>query len=160
MCAFLCVNAAMFLGICDLCVTFCVEYHTQRVHIHCRIQFWHICFTPPSLSLSLSLSLFQSPSFSHPPTPQSITLSHTLLIGWIVLNGKKEKGGKKERERWGGYEREIDGGVIGWEKEGDWKREREREIEREKGEWNRCAKIVSYNEYELSVRWRGLGRGM
>ena len=48
---------------------------SQRVHIHCRIQFWHICFTPPSLSLYLSLSLFQSPSFSHPPTPQSITLS-------------------------------------------------------------------------------------
>ena len=52
--------------------------------------------------------------------------------GWIVLNGKKEKGGKKRRERkrerrgskreremkrvW---EREIDGGVSGREKEGD-----------------------------------------
>ena len=36
--------------------------------------------TSVSLPL-LSLSLFQSPSFSHPQTPQSITLSHTLLIG-------------------------------------------------------------------------------
>ena len=70
---------------------------SQRVHIHCRIQFWHICFTPPSLSLSLSLS-FHSPSFSHPLTLPSISLSHTLLIGRIVLNGKKKKGGKGERE--------------------------------------------------------------
>ena len=36
--------------------------------------------TSVSLPL-LSLSLFQSPSFSHPKTPQSITLSHTPLIG-------------------------------------------------------------------------------
>ena len=42
------------------------------------IQFWHICFTTPSLFLSLSL--VQSPSFSHPLTPPSISLSHTLLI--------------------------------------------------------------------------------
>ena len=75
-------------------------HNAQRVHIHCRTQFWHIWFTAPSLSLYLSL--FHSPSFSHTPTPQSITLSHTLLIGWIVLNGKKE------REKRGGYERERD----------------------------------------------------
>ena len=67
-------------------------HHREFIFI-VGIQFGHICFTPPSLSL------FQSPSFSHPPTPKSITLSHTLLIGWIVLNGKKEKGVKKERER-------------------------------------------------------------
>ena len=122
------------------------KWHHHRVFIFIvGIQFWHICFTLPSLSL------FLSPAFSRPLTPQSITLSHTLLIGWIVLNGKKEKGGKKERERdeEGMREREIDGGVNGWEKEEDWKRERE--IELEKGEWNRYAKIVSYNEYELSV---------
>ena len=56
---------------------------------------------------------------------------------------------RRERDEEGMWEREIDGGVSGWEKEGDWKKERE--IEREKGEWNKCAKIVSYNEYELFV---------
>ena len=86
----------------------------------------------PLLSLSLSLSLFQSPSFSHPPTPQSITLSHTLLIGWIVLNGKKEKGGKKERERWGGYERERERWGSYWVREGGRLKKRERDRERER----------------------------
>ena len=63
------------------------------------------------------------------------------------MERKKRGERRRERDEEGMREREIDGGVIGWEKEGDWKRE----IEREKGEWNRCAKIVSYNEYELSV---------
>ena len=52
----------------------------------------------PLLCLYLSLFLFQSPSISHPLTAPHITLSHTLLIGRIILNGKKEKGRKKERE--------------------------------------------------------------
>ena len=42
----------------------------QRVHIHCRIQFWHICFTPPSLSLSFSLP----PSLTHQLPNLSLSL--------------------------------------------------------------------------------------
>ena len=57
------------------------NYIAQRVHIHCKIQFWHICFTTPSLSLSF----FQSSSFSHPLTSPSISLSHTLLISLSLL---------------------------------------------------------------------------
>ena len=37
-------------------------------------------------------------------------------------------------------EREIDGGVSGWEKEGDWKRERE--IEREGGVKQMCQNCI------------------
>ena len=62
----------------------CLRKNTHRVFIfNVGTQFWHICFTTPYLSLSL----FQSPSFSHSLTPPSISLSDTLLIGWIVLNG-------------------------------------------------------------------------
>ena len=43
--------------------------------------------------------------------------------------------------------REIDGGVYGWEKEGDWKRKRERR-------GSETDVFVSYNEYELSVKDR------
>ena len=49
------------------------------------------------------------------------------------------------------WSREIDGGVNGWEKEGDWK-EREREIERERrGSETDVPKLYTYNEYEHSV---------
>ena len=68
------------------------------------------------LSLSLSVSLHLSPtncpiyqSLSYPPHRSN------------SLKWKERKGGERRRDR------EIDGGVIGWEKEGDWKRERERE---------------------------------
>ena len=59
---------------------------------------------------------------------------------------ERKKRGKRRRERdeEGMREREIDGGVSGWEKEGDWKREREIDRERENGEWKRCAKIVHH----------------
>ena len=75
---------------------------SQSVHIHCRhtilahlffrdfLPYSHtlliflslsLSLTPPSLSLFLSLSLSLTvPSFSHPLTPPSISLSHTLLI--------------------------------------------------------------------------------
>ena len=87
--------------------------------------------TSVSLPL-LSLFLFQSPSISHPLTAPSITLSHTLLIGGIVLNGKKEKGGKKEREGFGGYERDRWESL--WVRDGGRLKKKETEIEREKGE--------------------------
>ena len=87
------------------------NYIAQRVHIHCKIQFWHICFTPPSLSISLSfsVSLLLSPtnfpiylSLSYPP--------HRLNS----LKWKERKGGKEgEREMKRVCEREIDGGVSG-----------------------------------------------
>ena len=41
------------------------------------------------------------------------------------------------------WEREIDGGVSGWEKEGDWKREREI-----RGKETDVPKLYIYNEYE------------
>ena len=56
------------------------------------------------------------------------------------LKWKERKGGKEGvREIRRVWEREINGGVSGWEKEGDWKRERD------KGEWNRCVKIMNMN---------------
>ena len=73
------------------------------------------------------------------------------------LKWKERKGGKEverekgewERDEESMREREIDGGVSGWEKEGDClKREREKEREREREgsererKKNRCAKIV------------------
>ena len=45
-------------------------------------------------------------------------------------------------------EREIDGGISGWEKEGDWKRERGREG---RGSEAVVPKLYAYNEYEHSV---------
>ena len=41
-----------------------------------------------------------------------------------------------------------------WVREGGRLKKKGREIEREKREGNRCAKIVSYNEYELSVGYK------
>ena len=67
----LCINLAAFIIIrnkfvhCSLCVS-----NAQRVHIHCRIQFWHICFTPPSLSLFFSLP----PSLTHQLPNLSLSL--------------------------------------------------------------------------------------
>ena len=55
--------------------------------------------TSVSLPL-LSLSLFQSPSFSHPQTPQSITLSHRYPPHSLnSVKWKERKGGGKGRER-------------------------------------------------------------
>ena len=39
--------------------------------------------------------------------------------GKEVEREKEREKGELEREWWGEYEREIDGGVSGWEKEGD-----------------------------------------
>ena len=79
---------------------------SQRVHIHCNIEFWHICFTPPSLSLSFSVSLQFSPtncpiyhSLSYPPHRSN------------SLKRKERKEGKRVRDEEG--MREIDGGVCG-----------------------------------------------
>ena len=44
------------------------------------------------------------------------------------------------------WEREIDGGVSEWEKEGDWKREREIERER-RGSETDVPKLYTYHEY-------------
>ena len=55
--------------------------------------------------LPLYLSLFQSPSFSHPPTPPSISLSHTLLISLSPFPPFSSFH-LTLFNLWGGYERE------------------------------------------------------
>ena len=86
---------------------------TQRVHIHCRLQFWHICFTPPSHSLALSLSFSVSLHLS----PTNCPIYHSLPYPPHRSNSlkwKDRKGGKEgERERDEEGMREIDGGVCG-----------------------------------------------
>ena len=75
----------------------------------------------------------------------------------------------REREMGRVWKREIDGGVSGWEKDGDYKREREREggewgrdIEKDeesmrigkerKSQWKTdVPKLYAYNEYKHSV---------
>ena len=122
MCVFVCVNVFVLLVLClfersifsraydgvhisrclfdFLCMCVLCTYVYHRVFIFIvGIQFWHICFTPHSLSLSLSFSFSVSLHLS----PTNCPIYHSLpyppvLIGRIVLNGKKEKGGKKERE--------------------------------------------------------------
>ena len=118
------------------------KFKSRRVFIFVvGIQFLHICFTPPSLSLSLYIyiSLFFSlpPSLTH-QLPIYLPLSyptHLSLSFFPPFSFFPFKTIQPMRRVW---ERVIDWGVSGWEKEGDWKRERERE----KGEWNRCANIV------------------
>ena len=51
-----------------------LTFRAQRVHIHCRIQFRHICFTPLSLSLSLSLFFSLPPSLTHKLPNLSLSL--------------------------------------------------------------------------------------
>ena len=117
--------------------------YSHRVFIFIvGIQFWNICFTPPSISLSLSVSLLLSPTNS----PIYITLSyhpHLFLSFFPPFSFFPFKTIQPMRRVW---ERVIDWGVCGWEKEGDWKRERER-----RGSETDVLKLYTYNEYELSV---------
>ena len=70
---------------------------SQRVRIHCRIQFWHILLTPPSLSLSLSLSFSVSLHLS----PTNCPIYHSLPYPPHRSNSLKwkERKGGKEGER-------------------------------------------------------------
>ena len=91
---------------------------------------------------SLYLSLFQSPFFSHPLTPPSISLSHTLLISLSPSFPPFLSFHLRLFNLWGGYEREWYIGELVGERRRETEKEREIEVEREKGEWNRCAEIV------------------
>ena len=86
------------------------------------IQFLAPLFTPPSLSLSFSISLLLSPNNS--PIYLSLSYSlHLYLSFFPPFSFFPFKTIRPKRRVW---ERVIDGAVSGWEMEGDWKRKRER----------------------------------
>ena len=97
----------------------------RRVHIHCRIQFWHICFTPPSLSLYLSLSFSVSLLLSPNNSPIYHSLSYPPHRS-NSLKRKERKEGKRVRDEEGMRERERENGEFVGERRRETEKERER----------------------------------
>ena len=81
----------------------------------------------PLLSLYLSLSLSVSLLLSPKNSPIYLSLSHTLLISLSFFPPFSFFPFKTIQPMWRVWERVIYWGVSRWEKEGDWKRDRERE---------------------------------